>query len=115
MINSINAFGGVNIGGSEGSNFPLDPYLNPFDWFSGSKPEIAWYITTHKSRGAHDVYCGVQGICGAIVTQQGNIILAQSDGGGDEDDGDAILEEAGEGRFNLKHVCGVDLGYNGST
>ncbi len=71
VINSINAFGGVNIGGSEGSNFPLDPYLNPFDWFSGGKPEIAWYITTHKSRGAHDVYCGVQGICDAIVTQQG--------------------------------------------
>ncbi len=64
-----------------------------------SKPTIPWYDTTHKSRGAHDVYCRVQGICGAIVTQKGNIILAQSDGGGEggEDEGDAILEE-GQGK-----------------
>ena len=68
-----------------------------FDPFGGGgPPEIPWYDTTHKSRGAHEVYCRVQGICGAIVTQQGNIILAQSaedpeDGGGDE--GDAIARE----------------------
>ena len=56
VINTINAFGGVNFGGSEGSNFPLDPFLNPFDWFSGGKPTIPWYDTTHTSRGAHDIY-----------------------------------------------------------
>ena len=56
VINIINAFGGVNIGGSEGSNFPLDPYLNPFNWFSGGKPEIPWYDITHTSRRRHDIY-----------------------------------------------------------
>ena len=58
-----------------------------------SKPTIPWYDTTHKSRGAHDVYCRVQGICGAIVTQRSNIVLAQWNE--DEDEKKEEPEEGG--------------------
>ncbi len=58
---------------------PYDPFNLLAGLFQGGIPSIPWYDTTHKSRGAHDVYCRVQGICGAIVTQHGHITLAQVD------------------------------------
>ncbi len=50
--------------------------------------------TQHR---AHQVYCGVLGICGAIVTQRGHITLAEDDEGEGGDDGDAAREE-GQGK-----------------
>ena len=76
--------------------FALEAYAFFDQLFSGdSKPTIPWYVTTHKSRGAHDVYCGVQGICGAIVTQQGQITLAEDD---EEDGGDPGIDSEREGQ-----------------
>jgi hypothetical protein len=43
----------------------------------GGGPSISLYDFVHTQRRAHDVYCEVLGICGAVVTQQGNIVLAE--------------------------------------
>ncbi len=75
---------------------PYDPFNLLAGLFQGGIPSIPWFDITHTSRGAHPAYCGVQGICGAIVTQQGNIVLAQSAGdpeGGGGDEGDDIARE----------------------
>ena len=49
------------------------------------------------------MYCGVQGICGAIVTQQGGISLVEDPEGGGGDEGDDIAREGVYG-FEIKEV-----------
>ncbi len=74
---------------------PYDPFNLLAGLFQGGITSIPWFDITHTSRKAHPAYCGVQGICGAIVTQQGHITLAEDD---EEDGGDPGIDSEREGQ-----------------
>lgn len=71
---------------------PLDIFA-AFDFFGGSDPPS---VPRQEMHHWHPVYCEVLGICGVIVTQRGNITLAQSE----EDKDDKEVEgDIGLGRI----------------